>query len=105
MRSLLIDTNVLVLLVVGTWDRSAIRAHRRTRQFAPADFDLLEFQMRRYARVLTTPGVLTEVSNLMGNDFHEEVAQTLVEKCLPLVEVIRPKEAVFSQDAFPRLGF
>lgn len=105
MQSLLIDTNVLVLLIVGTWDRDAIRNHRRTAVFAPADYDLLRSEMKRYRRVLTTQGVLTEASNLLGNDFHEEVAPTLVNVCAPLVEVLRPKETMFATPGFARLGF
>lgn len=105
MQSLLIDTNILVLLIVGTWDRDSIRDHRRTAIFSPADYDLLQAEMKRYRRVLTTQGVLTEASNLMGNDFHEEVAPTLVAVCSPLVEVLRPKEVTFATPGFARLGF
>jgi hypothetical protein len=105
MQSLLIDTNILVLLIVGSWDRESIRSYRRTAVFTPADYDLLQDQLRRYARVLTTQGVLTETSNLMGSAFHVQVADTLVQVCSPLVEVVRPKETVFAQAGFDRLGF
>ena len=105
MRSLLVDTNILVLLIVGTLDRDLIRNHRRTATFTPQDYDLLHSEIARYGRVLTTQGVLTEASNLMGNAFHEEIAGTLVAVCSPLVEVVRPKETVFAQEGFARLGF
>lgn len=105
MKSLIIDTNILVLLIVGTWDRESIRDHRRTEIFSPADYDLLRSEMQKYARVLTTPGVLTEASNLMGNAFHEEVSQQFIVVCSPLVEVIRPKETIFAEESFDRLGF
>lgn len=105
MRSLLVDTNILVLLIIGTWDRDLIRRHRRTATFAPADYDLLESEIGKYRRVLTTQGVLTEASNLMGNDFHAKVAQTLVEVCSPLEDVLSSKEAIFAHSAFARLGF
>jgi hypothetical protein len=105
MQSLIIDTNILVLLIVGTLERDLIRTHRRTRSFAPQDYDLLQLTMGRYGRLLTTHGVLTEASNLMGNDFHQEIAGTLIAVCSPLVEVIHPKETVFAQEGFARLGF
>jgi hypothetical protein len=38
-RWLLIDTNLLLLYVVGTADRRIVQRHKRTRQFAPDDFD------------------------------------------------------------------
>ena len=105
MRSLLVDTNILVLLIVGSLDRALIRVHRRTATFTPDDYDLLQSHVAQYQRLLTTHGVLTEASNLMGNDFHEEVADTLVAVCSPLVEVVSPKETVFATEGFARLGF
>jgi len=105
MQSLLVDTNILVLLIIGTWDRDSVGTHRRTETFAPRDYDLLRAEMGRFGRVLTTQPVLTEASNLMGNDFHEDVADTLVRVCLPFVEVVRPKETVFQAKGFARLGF
>lgn len=104
-RRLLLDTNVLMLLIVGTWDRSRVGAHRRTAVFTASDFDLLKAEMGRYGVVVTTPGVMTEASNLLGNDFHEVVAGTMVGVCGPMVEVVKPKEEVFGQEGFERLGF
>jgi hypothetical protein len=104
MRSLLLDTNVLLLLIVGTLDRRAIGANRRTGVFTARDFDLLREELRKYAPVVTTPGVLTEASNLLGNG-HRVAAATMVAVCTPFVEVVRPKEHVFGQRGFDRLGF
>lgn len=81
MQDLLIDTNVLMLLLIGRWDRASIPTFRRTATFTVTDFDLLEGALPRYARVVTTPAVLAEVSNLLGNTFHQMVAETVVEVC------------------------
>jgi len=105
MRSILIDTNILMLLIIGSWNREAIPGHRRTAIFTPADFDLLQEELGRFGRILTTPTVVTEVSNLMGNQFHETIAGTLIHVCTPLVEITRPKEEVWAGEGFPRLGF
>jgi hypothetical protein len=105
MQSLLIDTNILLLLLVGTMDRKFIRSHRRTAVFTPEDFDLLQEKLRLYSSIVTTPSVMTEVSNLLGNDFHEVAAEFLVSLCTPFVEVIRGKEIVLAQEGFARLGY
>jgi hypothetical protein len=105
MQRLLIDTNVLMLLIVGTWDRQAIRSHRRTAIFTPADFDILQNQLTRYAGVVITPGILTEVSNLMGNDFHARIAETIRVVCKPCMEIHRPKDEILKRSTFSRLGF
>ena len=106
MQRLLIDTNILVLLVVGTWDRSQIRSHRRTQNFTPDDFDTLQEEMLRFQNpCITTSSILAETSNLMGNEFHEEIADVLLQVCRPLIEITRPKEDLFAIPAFPALGF
>ena len=61
-----IDTNLLVLLVVGSEDRKSIERHRRTRTFTTDDYDcLLDMIEARGSRVFVTPNTLTETSNLL----------------------------------------
>jgi hypothetical protein len=62
----LVDTNVLLLLVVGAYDRALVPRFKRTAQYTLEDFDLAMHLTRRFARVVTTAGILTEVSNLAG---------------------------------------
>lgn len=66
-RGLLIDTNLLVLLAVGSYDRSLIRRFKRTRSFDETDFDLLARFAGSFSKLVTTPHVLAEVSNLTGH--------------------------------------
>jgi hypothetical protein len=40
-KGVLVDTNLLVLLLVGLVNKRRIRRFKRTRDFTPADFDLL----------------------------------------------------------------
>lgn len=105
MQDLLIDTNVLMLLLIGRWDRKRIPSFRRTATFTLADFDLLERTLPRYARLVTTAAVLTEVSNPMGNSFHRTIAATVVQVCGAFIEKGLPKNDVFADHAFSRLGF
>lgn len=41
MRRIVVDTNLLVLLVVGLTDRALIKKHKRTIEFELIDFDQL----------------------------------------------------------------
>jgi rRNA-processing protein FCF1 len=63
----LVDTNLLLLFFVGGYDRSLIERFPRTRnKFVPADFTVLAGLLEGFERTVTTPHILTEVSNLMG---------------------------------------
>jgi len=65
-KGLLIDTNLLLLFFVGLHNRKSIQRFKRTRQFIPEDFDCLTSLIQLFKQVVTTPSVLTEASNLLG---------------------------------------
>lgn len=62
-----VDTNALILLVVGLIDKSLISSHKRTSIFESVDFENLAFLIGDLQKVVTTPNVLTEVDNLLNN--------------------------------------
>lgn len=104
---LLLDTNLLVLLVVGLTDRELILKHKRTRTFEPADYDLLLEILASVDTVVVTPHVLAEASNLLAQ-IGEPTLSTLRATFAALVEVqeeiyVAARESV-RQPAFPRLG-
>ena len=61
-----IDSNLLLLLWIGSFDRSLIQRFKRTQKYAETDYDLLVSLVARVKLLVTTPNVLTEVSNLAG---------------------------------------
>jgi len=64
--AIFVDTNILLLLVIGTYDRQLITRFKRTMVYAPEDYDLAVRFVGSFGRVVTTPSVLAEVSNLAG---------------------------------------
>ncbi len=63
---LIIDTNLLVLFIVGITNRNLITKHRRLKAFSLEDFDLLCQLIESSLQILVTPNTLTETSNLLG---------------------------------------
>ena len=63
-RGVLVDTNILLLYFVGKFKREQVPNFKRTAQFTPEDFDLLFRLLSRFDHIVTTPNVLSEVSNL-----------------------------------------
>jgi hypothetical protein len=64
--SVLIDTNLLLLYLVGSYDPDRISRFKRTSQFVAEDFSTLSAVLGRFRSMLTTPHVLAETSNLLG---------------------------------------
>lgn len=63
-KGVLIDSNLLLLLVVGSVDRDLITRFKRTKQFLVEDYDLLAQLVSEFDIIVSTPHVLSEVSNL-----------------------------------------
>ena len=63
-QGVLVDANMMLLWFVGAFDRALIAKFKRTDTYTGEDFDLLVAFLSRFSRILTTPNILTEVSNL-----------------------------------------
>jgi hypothetical protein len=65
-RGLLVDTNVLLLYLVGLLDPELIERFKRTRSsgYGAEDFVLVSNLIALFARIVITPHILAELSNL-----------------------------------------
>ena len=71
---ILVDTNLLLLYFVGSFDPNLISTFKRTTAFTSEDFVLLNRLLREFRRVVTTPNILTEVNSL-SNQLPEHIKQ------------------------------
>lgn len=107
MRSVLIDTNLLVLLVVGVYRKSLIGEHKRTKQFIPEDFDLLGQTIDGFEAIWITSHCLAEASNLLKQTHASQARELLL--CLSAIvantrESHIQKDAIFKDKHAGRLG-
>jgi hypothetical protein len=104
-RRALIDTNLLVLLLVGSVSEALIVRHKRTRAYDIQSYRLLTDTLQaHFVAILTTPHVLAETSNLVrvGNENeHALLSEQLArwtgrcdERHVPAVEVVGRSEYV-----------
>jgi hypothetical protein len=71
-RAVLLDTNLFLLLVIGDVDRRQVERWSRTRSYRADDYDVLDRVVRFFeGKIVTTPNVLTEVSNLAAKDLKD----------------------------------
>ncbi len=74
---ILVDTNILLMYVVGLVNRQRIPLFKRTKQFSVEGFELLDQILRAFHTVVTTPNILTEVNSLANQLSAPEKAQFL----------------------------
>ena len=82
-KGILIDTNLLLLYFVGSFKRDMVPRLGRTKSFAVEDYDTLVGVMDFFALRVTTPNILTEVSNLLPDKAEYFVAFA---QCLTIME-------------------
>ena len=99
-----IDTNLLVLLIVGSVDRKQVGKHRRARHFAPEDYDLLSLTIEMLERVLVTPNTLTEASNLLESRSDRRFLDRLRLVVEGSDEIVVASAEAVRNHMFPRLG-
>lgn len=110
---LLIDTNLLLLLCIGILDRRYIHRFERTSAYTPADFGALVQILHYFRRVIVTPHILTEISNLASRipwdrryAFARIMTSLLSDPSGKFVidERHRPARLISAEPEFPLLG-
>lgn len=102
--SAFIDTNLLVLLLVGSVDRNLVARHRRTRNFFPEDYDRLSEIIDTLDQVFVTPNTLTETSNLLSGSQDVRMMRQLSLLVQQAVEVYVASQLATNSRVFNRLG-
>ncbi len=65
-KGILVDTNLLLLLFIGSFDPCLITKFKRTNIFVEEDFNILQKILKSFENIITTPNILTETCNLSG---------------------------------------
>ena len=105
-NGLLIDTNLLVLLLVGAVNPNRIPQFKRTRRYSVDDFNTLLEVVTQFERRFATPQIWAEVSNLTDL-WGDELIQVRNEMRLEMeraIEQYRPSHQLGKHSTFSRLG-
>ena len=105
-RRLIVDTNLLVLLVVGSTSRAYVERHKRCKPFTVNDFEDLVLLVDGSELIVTT-GILTETSSLtrqIGEPYRSEIGLYLKEFIERATEFAIPSRGASQRPEFLRLG-
>jgi hypothetical protein len=103
----LIDTNMLLLLVVGLTNKNFIQKHKALSVYNQSHFEVLIEKISSASSIITTPNILTETSNLLCQT-GDPVKTLLLIKFGIIIkefkEIYIPSQEVVDVDVFKRLG-
>jgi hypothetical protein len=106
-KGILIDTNLLMLVVVGTYDPQRVLTFKRTQRFTLDDLALMFRMLEYFDRRVTTPNILTEVDNLtrqLPQLEHDAIATVLSQVTSTHLEVYVPSADIVQQSMYADLG-
>jgi hypothetical protein len=73
-KGILIDTSLVLLYIVGSFDINEVRSFKRTNMFSEDDFEKISKFVDYFDLKITTPHDLTEVSDFIDNRQNFQVA-------------------------------
>lgn len=83
---ILIDTNALIVLLIGIIDPRLFKTHKRTSIYDEEDFNELVEVVEDFERLVVLPNIWTEVDNLL-NDFSGEYKNIYVKKLIKIIKL------------------
>jgi hypothetical protein len=92
-KRILLDANLLLLYSIGTFERTRVSHFKRTSSFTEQDFELLAGLLPSFRTVVTTPHILTEVSNLansLPSDIKPLWSEHFAQQVQSFLEVFQP---------------
>ena len=106
-KGVLLDTGPLLLLLVGKYDRGYIQHYSKLKSQSQETFQKLENFVKKFNKVIITPHVLAELSNL-ANDMPQGRCRDFLKQCAQQLErfneVTIEKDLIIRQAQFPEFG-
>ena len=105
-KGVLVDTNLLVLLLVGMINKQRILNFKRTGDFTLEDYDLLVRLIGWFGKIFSTPHVLSQVSDLTDLTGRELIAVRVISKALveQIEESYEASRMLMSDRVYERFG-
>lgn len=85
---IVIDTNSLIILILGLIDPNLIDSHKRTSIYERSDYEALLTVIKDFKNIKLIPNVLTEADNLL-NDLPGNLKEQYLTKIAKLMSVVK----------------
>jgi hypothetical protein len=101
----ILDTNVLLMLAVGSFDPNHISLHKNTRDFSVEDFHLLVSIVDQMDKIVATPNIITETDNLVRQNPRGQDIRARVRELISVIhEVPIASIKAVQSERYPSLG-
>jgi len=101
------DTNVLLLYFCGLYNQQLIGSFKRVSKFTVDDFGILCKVAQYFQSLITTPHILSEVSNLLDDvegRFKDAAYAAFARQLTEVDEIFLPAKEISEAECFGKLG-
>jgi len=106
-KGVIIDTNLLLLLLIGIFDKHNINKYKRVAKYSKEDFDNIFRLSSLFKRIVVTPQILGELTNFVNVSEREE--QNMISSITKLLksshEKYFEKKLLTEEPLIARIGF
>jgi len=107
-KGIIVDTGPLILLLAGYYNYDSIGKSKLTAEFIKRDFDILTSFLSKFRKIIVTPHVLAEVSNLINTRVHKsdfaDFIEKIIENLSDFKEVYVQKDEIISREELKKVG-
>jgi len=106
-KGVLVDTNLLLMVAIGTYQVRKLLTWKRTLKYTLEDYELVLKILAYFDRRVTTPNILTEVDNLarqLPEEEHAAISETLFRLINSSVEVYVPSPDAVQTSLYAHVG-
>ena len=110
-KGIIIDTNLLVIYLVGLYRKELVKDFVTSSAYLPEDFEIVRALMHKYKfeKCIVTPHILTEVSNLTFDHFKQPGREEYVRRAIGFIKASLEhdanKDQLINTHHLPKLGF
>ncbi len=106
-KKLIIDTNLLILLIVGRYNINLISGHKKLGRYDKHDYNFVNFIAGKAKVIYLTPGIISEVTNHLNpsDKNYSNYFRKLISILEFFQEEYKNKNVILKLSFFPKLGY
>lgn len=107
-KGIILDTKPLIFFLAGNYDFDSIGKTPLTKEYTKEDFELLMSFVSKFKKIIVTPQILAEMSNIINKEISETDFANFIEKIIKILfdcdEIYIQKNDILKRDELKKVG-
>jgi len=107
-KGIIVDTNLLLLFLIGIYDINYIQSFKRTSKYNKEDYEIVNRIINSFSKIIVTPHIIAEFSNLsfqLPEKLLENYFKSIFAHLNNIDEIYIPKNVILGNQILFKIGF